>query len=219
MKPEDIKKEIAWFIENRKLANRKFTMADIKHYNEQAGQHFFEKATMKFFASRVESAPYIGPGGIFFITSEKCGFESTERKFAIRQFNPENGHVNTVGDTFNKFQYIESARQEARDLAKRAPQEPIDAETMKRIQECFGDCSVMLECYTIEELLQDYKDESECLAEWLKIQIDAQKMHFEQQHNCEDRTDAQIKRDRKEEKEFIAGIRERLTLQGFTFNK
>lgn len=112
----EVKSEIQWI-----LARRKLTMADVRYYNAATGHYFFERKTMKFFDSRVESATYSGPGGIYFITSEKCGFTSTQRKFAVRKFNPETGAVTTVGDMFNKFTFVEDARAMCRELAKSAP--------------------------------------------------------------------------------------------------
>lgn len=109
----EIKSEIQWI-----LAHRKITMSDIRHYNAATGGYFFARKTMKFFAGRIESAPYQGIGGIYFITSEKCGFTSTIRKFAVRKFNPETGDVTTVGDTFNKFSFIEDARADCRTFTK-----------------------------------------------------------------------------------------------------
>lgn len=111
----EVKAEIQWI-----LARRKLTMSDIRHYNNVTGHYFFDRKTMRFFASRVESAAYQGVGGIYFITSEKCGFTSTERKYAVRQFHPMTGDVTTTGDTFNRFDYIDEARAMCRELARTA---------------------------------------------------------------------------------------------------
>ena len=96
----------------------RYRIADIKRQNAEAGQHFFERSTMRFFDSRIESQPYHGPGGIYFITSEQFhGSQgSAPRKYTIRQFNPENGHVWTASE-FNKLDCIDDAREAARSLA------------------------------------------------------------------------------------------------------
>lgn len=96
------------------------TIADIKQSNRDAGDHFFDRAAMRFFDSRVESAPYKGPGGVYFITSEQfhgsAGY-SEPRKFTIRKFNTSTGDVCTAGE-YNKLRTIEDARAMARQLAK-----------------------------------------------------------------------------------------------------
>ena len=96
------------------------TMADIRYANRSKGFHFFDRAAMRFFDSRVVSAPYQGAGGCFFITSEQfhgSGGYSAPRKFTIRQFDPISGDVGTAGQ-FNEILHIEDARLLARKLAK-----------------------------------------------------------------------------------------------------
>lgn len=88
------------------------TMADVRAANRALGHHFFERDTMRFFESRVESALYAGR---YFITSEKAGFRETQRKFTIREVTPD-GYIKTVGE-FCAYDFIENARDEARRLA------------------------------------------------------------------------------------------------------
>lgn len=90
------------------------TIAEVRQANRAIGHHFFDRSTMRFFASRVESGLYAGR---YFITSEKAGFQSEQRKFTIREVG-SNGEVKTVGDTFNEFLFIEDARDRCRELAK-----------------------------------------------------------------------------------------------------
>ena len=94
-------------------------MADIRKSNKDAGFHFFDRAAMRFFDSRVESAPYKGPGGVYFITSEQFyGSVSSEpRKYTVRMFNTTTGEVTTV-KPYNEIRHIEDAREAARKLAK-----------------------------------------------------------------------------------------------------
>jgi len=58
---------------------------EIKRRNADAGRFFFSKDTLSFFQSRVNSEVYEGPGGVFFVTSER--YDS--RKMAD-QFSPTN---------------------------------------------------------------------------------------------------------------------------------
>lgn len=95
------------------------TMADVKRSNREAGFHFFDRATMRFFDSRVESGLYRGPGGVYFITSEQFhgSTGSQARMFTVRKFDTATGDVDTCGK-FNELRFIEDARDLARQLAK-----------------------------------------------------------------------------------------------------
>jgi len=44
---------------------------EIKKRNADAGRFFFAKGTLSFFSSRVNPEVYEGPGGVFFVTSER----------------------------------------------------------------------------------------------------------------------------------------------------
>lgn len=89
------------------------TISDVRQANRSIGNHFFDRSTMRFFDSRVESSLYAGR---FFITSEKAGFSAYDRKFTIREALPS-GEVKTVGNSFNKYHSIEDAREECKRLA------------------------------------------------------------------------------------------------------
>jgi hypothetical protein len=93
-------------------------ITDIKAANKQAGYHFFERSTMRFFDSKVERMVYEGYGGVYFITSEQFhgsnGY-SAPRKWTIRKFEA-NGDINTVKG-FNELSR-EEAMSTARKLAK-----------------------------------------------------------------------------------------------------
>lgn len=97
---------------------RKFTIADIKAANAKAGLHFFDRDTMRGFNSQVEPYVYQGPGGVCLVTSEQFqdGAYKADRKWTVREFNPETGSVKTVGE-FNKLDR-ETAREWASDYAK-----------------------------------------------------------------------------------------------------
>ncbi len=69
------------------------TIADVKALNKRAGQHFFDRATMKFFNSRIESTLMKGN---YFITSEQYPFNP--RRYKVRQYNPSNHHILTIGE-------------------------------------------------------------------------------------------------------------------------
>ena len=86
-----------------------YSMEDIKRINKDKGYHFFSPDTMRFFRSRVGSV-YQGEGGVFFTTSEQnhgMGGKEWPRLHTVRQFNPETGNINTVGE-FNELSYYQA---------------------------------------------------------------------------------------------------------------
>lgn len=89
---------------------------EIARANSQAGQHFFEADTMRFFRSRVLEPVY---GGRFFVTSEKNdgpGYEYP-RLYTVREFMPD-GSIESLGE----FQEYGTAAQ-ARAAIRRALEE------------------------------------------------------------------------------------------------
>lgn len=72
------------------------TMAEIKSANKLAGYYFFERASMRFFDSCVESGVYQGR---YFVTSEQFhGSQGSEpRKYTVRVCGPD-GDIDTVGE-------------------------------------------------------------------------------------------------------------------------
>lgn len=83
-------------------------MQDIKQANRDAGFHFFDRDTMRFFDSRILSQVYSGPGGVFFVTSERG--PAGPRGYTVRQ-RLENGDVTTAqGCPINKWDKIRAQR-------------------------------------------------------------------------------------------------------------
>jgi hypothetical protein len=87
------------------------TISDVKAANKAAGLYFFERSTMRFFNSRIESPLYKGR---YFITSER-GSHDILRRYTIREVRP-NGDIHTVG----KFQGY-NFKEDARDAIKNLP--------------------------------------------------------------------------------------------------
>ncbi len=71
------------------------TIDQIKAANKAAGYNFFSPDTLRFFGSRI--LPTVYPGDVF-ITSESAGFGRNGRVYTVRQFNPAEGWINTVGE-------------------------------------------------------------------------------------------------------------------------
>jgi hypothetical protein len=95
------------------------TMDLVKMHNKDAGHHFFDRETMRFFSSRLCATVHEGMGGVFFVTSEqRKGFECADgpRRYTVRRFNRSTGAVDTVG----KFQGYPTSRAANRIAAKLA---------------------------------------------------------------------------------------------------
>ena len=89
------------------------TIADVRQANKDAGHYFFERQTMNFFGSRIESSLYAGQ---YFITSEEGLYESDPRRYTIRMARPD-GSVQNASD-YRQFAGIEAARKVARASAR-----------------------------------------------------------------------------------------------------
>jgi hypothetical protein len=95
------------------------TMAQARNANEQAGYHFFEPATVRFFGSRLPQTVIPVPNGALFVTSEQrpagYGEPVQPRLFTIR-FIHDNGRTETIG-AFQGWQTREGATRIARRMA------------------------------------------------------------------------------------------------------
>lgn len=71
------------------------TIDDIKTANKVRHHHFFDPKTLLFFNSRILPEVYSGPGGVFFVTSEKMSDDSP-RLYTVRHFYPDTGGIGTA---------------------------------------------------------------------------------------------------------------------------
>ena len=95
-----------------------YGIQEIREANKVAGQHYFDKDTMRFFRSRVAKVTHSGPGGIFFVTSEQ--FDATSpRLFTVRSFDTATGHCDTApGCEFQEYKTGDGAHRRAKKLAE-----------------------------------------------------------------------------------------------------
>jgi len=98
----------------RRNPGRYKTIAEIRKANKDAGYHFFDRDTMKFFGSKVEAGPY---GGTHFVTSEKHPTNPRSRIYIVRRAEA-NGRVQTVGSLPHHATKT-AARDHAKALAAR----------------------------------------------------------------------------------------------------
>lgn len=91
------------------------SMAEFKAKNAAEGLHFFDRDTMRYWKSRVESSLI---GGRYFITSEeKWKFNEhakPERKYTVRETKPD-GRVTTLK---SHIATLEDAREWLKDYRK-----------------------------------------------------------------------------------------------------
>ena len=80
------------------------TMAQVKAANKAIGNHWFERSTMRFFNSRIESGLLRGR---FFITSERRELDFPKR-YTVREVLAD-GDIKTVGE-FQGYTDLELAR-------------------------------------------------------------------------------------------------------------
>ncbi len=66
-------------------------IAELRAANKAINHHWFDRETIRFFNSKIESKLH---GGVYFVTSER--FDNEAKKFAIRKANPD-GSVSTIG--------------------------------------------------------------------------------------------------------------------------
>lgn len=78
------------------MAEKLWTVNAIKDANRAAGGHWFDPDTMRFFGTRVLAEVYQGPGGIYFVTSDKQ-YNGT-RGYTVRRFDPADGSPHTIGE-------------------------------------------------------------------------------------------------------------------------
>ena len=89
------------------------TIKEIKDANEEVGRYFFEKDTMRFFRSIIETRKPIA--GSYFITSEQFD-NNSPRLYTIRQAESDGG-INTIGD-FQEYKTKEDAKKAINELTK-----------------------------------------------------------------------------------------------------
>lgn len=106
----------------------RWTVNAIKEAVRATGSHWFDPDTMRFFGTRVHSAVYQGPGGIFFVTQDKAFDDS--RAYTVREFDPDRASIDTTGELCGH-----KTRKEAHDAAKEAAGEglSITAEEYREI--------------------------------------------------------------------------------------
>jgi hypothetical protein len=101
----------------------------VQQANTEAGYCFFSPSQLRFFNTRVLPKVYEGPGGVYFITSER--FVSSDervpgRKYTVRQFDPETGDI-CIASTYARMSRAEAIAA-ARRLADRMESRPEEEE-------------------------------------------------------------------------------------------
>ena len=87
------------------------TISEVKSIIKSKGHHFFDKDTMKYWGTRIETSVF--KNGCF-VTSED-NYNKTERLYTVRRFDGES--IDTIGE-FQQYKTKESAREAARLYSK-----------------------------------------------------------------------------------------------------
>jgi len=88
-----------------------YTIGMIQSEMTDAGSHWWDSDSLYFFRCRVGEKVYQGPGGIYFVTSEKSPWDS--RKHSCRQYIPSDKKIATIGE------FCSMTRSGAHKLAKK----------------------------------------------------------------------------------------------------
>ena len=100
---------------NRKDRLGNVSISEVRRQNKAIGHHFFDKESVRFFNSRIETKGNLIKNK-YFITSEQfvsSTGEKAPRKYTIRENN--NGKIDTVGK-FNEITSLTEAKKIARKL-------------------------------------------------------------------------------------------------------
>lgn len=91
------------------------TIDDIRSANERIGHHFFDRATLRFFSSRIldDVFPAADGSGSYFATSERG--PGMPRRYTVRLARPD-GSVVTAGEV-QAYGSARAAKAAARHLA------------------------------------------------------------------------------------------------------
>ncbi len=90
-----------------------YTINKIQNEMNASGSHWWDRDTMRSFKCRVAEQVYEGPGGIYFVTSEKSWGEDAKREYSVRQYHPATHDIDTVGE-FNELSRAAAHRIAAR---------------------------------------------------------------------------------------------------------
>lgn len=124
----------------------RYTINQIQDEMTRDGSHWWDRDSMRFFQCRVGDQVYQGPGGIYFVTSEKPS--DGKRAFSVRQYFPASKSIDTVGE------FCSMSRSVAHRVASDMAATPLDeqfTEAMARLDMAVtGSCrrsSTHVTCY------------------------------------------------------------------------
>jgi hypothetical protein len=86
------------------MTETKWTINAIQRAIHDAGSHWFDPDTMRFFGTRVlNGTVFQGDGGVYFVTSEWDGFRGKDegkRAYTVRKFVPDSADIETIGEVY-----------------------------------------------------------------------------------------------------------------------
>lgn len=94
----------------------KFDFTSVHDIEREHSGYWFSPDTLRFFNSRVHEQVYHGKNLIYFVSSEVTGFNSSERRYTVRSYNPSTDTIDTVGE-FNGYKSRNGAHSAAARIA------------------------------------------------------------------------------------------------------
>lgn len=106
----------------KNLLAERWTEEAMARRNREVGNHWFSQDTKRFFGSRIGMV-YQGPGGVYFVSSEK-DFQGKRRLYTVRRFDPISGSVDVPdSESFQEHGTSRAANRRAEALARTEPSE------------------------------------------------------------------------------------------------
>lgn len=81
--------------------HEKISINEIQRRMRDAGSHWWDRDSMRFFGTRVASSVYSGPGGVFFVTRDGRNFdwrETGNTGYSVREYRVDANDIKTRGD-------------------------------------------------------------------------------------------------------------------------
>lgn len=102
------------------LANKTgiYSIRDLqRHYEKLNRGHWFSPDVLKFFKSKLSESLIYTDNKILFFSSEQG--PNGVRMYSIREYDPENGNIDTIGLGFQGYKTLAAAKRAAQTIVKR----------------------------------------------------------------------------------------------------
>ena len=126
-------------------------MNDVIRHNKKVGQHFFDKETMKYWGSRVETELF--PNNTF-VTSEDT-YDRNGRLYTVRMYDPNTGRIKTL-NSFQEFDNLRDAENFAKNYSGVKSSRKVQRKVMASENDVYNVFNGYLSDLLIDELVDIY---------------------------------------------------------------